>query len=48
MYLCFSIGNSQPREPAQCQLYRHTFVPYADPLQLSPIVTPTPTLELNI
>ena len=24
----FSIGNGQPREPALCQLYRHTFVPY--------------------
>jgi len=21
-------GNGQPREPALCQLYRHTFVPY--------------------
>jgi len=28
-YLYFSIGNGQPREPALCQLYRHTFVPYA-------------------
>ena len=28
MYLYFSIGNGQPREPALCQLYRHTFVPY--------------------
>jgi len=28
MYLHFSIGNGQPREPALCQLYRHTFVPY--------------------
>ena len=25
-YLNFSIGNVQPREPAQCQLYRHTIV----------------------
>ena len=25
--LYFSIGNGQPREPALCQLYRHTFVP---------------------
>ena len=24
----FSDGNGQPREPALCQLYRHTFVPY--------------------
>jgi len=24
MYLYFSIGNGQPREPALCQLYRHT------------------------
>jgi len=22
-----NIGNDQPREPALCQLYRHTFVP---------------------
>ena len=28
MYLYFSNGNGQPREPALCQLYRHTFVPY--------------------
>jgi len=28
MYLYFSTGNGQPREPALCQLYRHTFVPY--------------------
>jgi len=27
IYLYFSIGNGQPREPALCQLYRHTFVP---------------------
>ena len=26
--LIFSIGSGQPREPALCQLYRHTFVPY--------------------
>jgi len=26
MYLYFSAGNGQPREPALCQLYRHTFV----------------------
>jgi len=26
-YLHFSSGNGQPREPALCQLYRHTFVP---------------------
>ena len=25
---CISIRNGQPREPALCQLYRHTFVPY--------------------
>jgi len=24
-----SIGNGRPREPALCQLYRHTFVPYS-------------------
>ena len=29
MYLYFSIGNGQPREPALCQLYRYTFVPYS-------------------
>jgi len=29
MYLHFSIGNGQLREPALCQLYRHTFVPCA-------------------
>jgi len=28
IYLYFSTGNGQPREPALCQLYRHTFVPY--------------------
>jgi len=28
IYLYFSIGIGQPREPALCQLYRHTFVPY--------------------
>jgi len=28
VYLYISIGNGQPREPALCQLYRHTFVPY--------------------
>jgi len=27
MYLYFSTGNGQPREPTLCQLYRHTFVP---------------------
>jgi len=26
--LHFSIGSGQPGEPALCQLYRHTFVPY--------------------
>ena len=26
----FRIGNGQSREPALCQLYRHTFVPYND------------------
>ena len=29
IYLYFSIGNGQPGELALCQLYRHTFVPYA-------------------
>ena len=28
MYSYFSTGNGQPREPALCQLYRHTIVPY--------------------
>jgi len=28
IYLYFSIGNGQSREPALCQLYRHTFVSY--------------------
>jgi len=28
IYLYFSIGNVQPREPGLCQLYRHTFVTY--------------------
>ena len=28
VYYYFSIGTGQPREPALCQLYRHTFVPY--------------------
>ena len=28
IYLYFSIGNGQPREPALCQLHRHTFVRY--------------------
>ena len=28
IYLYFSIGNGQPREPALCQLYQRTFVPY--------------------
>ena len=27
--LYFSIGNGQPTVPALCQLYRHTFIPYA-------------------
>ena len=30
IYLYFIIGNGQPREPALCQLYRHTFVPYGE------------------
>ena len=29
IYLYFSIGNGQPREPALCKLYRH-FVPYSN------------------
>jgi len=29
LILIFSIINGQPREPALCQLYRRTFVPYA-------------------
>ena len=28
IYSYFSIGNGQPSEPALCQLYRRTFVPY--------------------
>jgi len=28
IYLYLGIGNGQPKEPALCQLYRHTFVPY--------------------
>ena len=28
IYLYFSIGNGQPREPALRQSYRRTFVPY--------------------
>jgi len=31
IYLYFSTGNGQPREPALCHLYRHTFVPYKSP-----------------
>jgi len=30
IYLYFSIGNGQPRDPALCQLYRHTFDPHDD------------------
>ena len=29
MSLYFSTGTGQPREPALCQLYRHTFIPYS-------------------
>ena len=28
LFLYFSIGIGQPRDPALCQMYRHTFVPY--------------------
>jgi len=28
IYLYFSIGNGEPRQPALCQMYRHTFFPY--------------------
>jgi len=28
IYLYFSIGNGQPTEPALCQLFRHTYIPY--------------------
>jgi len=28
MYICILAFFGQPREPALCQLYRHTFVPY--------------------
>jgi len=35
MYLYFSIVNGQPREPALCQLYRHT-IAAAAPLLLAP------------
>jgi len=30
IYLYFGAGNGRPREPALCQLYRHSFVPYSD------------------
>jgi len=30
----FRIGNGQPREPALCQLYRRTFVPYRGAIYL--------------
>ena len=30
IYLYFSIGSGRPREPALCQLYRHTFDPCTD------------------
>ena len=40
IYLYFSIGNGQPREPALCQLYWHSFVLYEFvanlPVSLSP------------
>ena len=29
----FSTENAQPTEPALCQLYRHTFVPYSNAFQ---------------
>ena len=35
IYLYFSIGSGQSREPALCQLYRHTFVPYSGGASLS-------------
>ena len=28
LYSYFSTGNGHPREPALCQLCRHTFIPY--------------------
>ena len=30
IYWYFSTGNGQPREPALCELYRQTFVPYVN------------------
>jgi len=30
LYWYSSIGNGQPSEPALCQLYRHSFVPYTE------------------
>ena len=35
MYLHFRTGSGQPREPALCQLHRHTFVPYSGGASLS-------------
>ena len=34
MYLYFSIGNGQPREPALCQLYRHNGTHFRSPLHV--------------
>ena len=38
MYLYLSTGNGRPREPALCQLYRHTFVPYWVVLRFTGII----------
>ena len=44
----FSIGNGQPREPALCQLYRHTFVPYTRAFQLSDSMCIVACLSLQL
>ena len=44
-YLYFSIGNGQSREPALCQLCRHTFVPYIARLTFRLGVTSVPVLN---
>jgi len=40
IYLYFSIENGQPRELAQCQLYRRTFVPIRRKHYISLTVSP--------
>ena len=48
-YLHFNVGNGQPREPALCQLYRHTPVPYSPQLvnELRAEVTRTSLPAIN-